>query len=38
MLEAERKRTNDLARELERVKEDGKKELEALKKRIEDRL
>lgn len=38
LLDNEKKRTHDLKRELERVREDGKKELEALQKRIQDRF
>jgi hypothetical protein len=38
LLIAERKRSHDLQKEFLRVKEEGKKELEALQKRIEDRF
>lgn len=38
LLDAEKKRSHDLKRELERVRVEGKNEQEALKKRIEDRF
>jgi hypothetical protein len=38
ILEVERKRYHDLQRERKRVKEEGKKDIESLQKRIDDKF